>query len=196
MIAHKPPKKTVTKVWVERIDDGYCIKVMNSRKQVLVAKEHPVLQEALTEAADFADFYSIRMTPFMDGTTLVEPEVLNHRYDDFKRVDASTLASTYRLKTGELNWNSLIHWEWSKYRKSDERAHNCNFGHQEGFAEKTDFLAWLLPVYVPLLETRSLTPVEERAWLGDNANGDWSHAKNGYRFNDDRDAVLFKLFCQ
>ena len=77
------------------------------------------------------------------------------------------------LKTKEFNWNKMLHNEWNIWNRK--------------FKTKQHLMEWLLPYYVD--------GVPASLWLSENTNGSWVPAKGGYRFELERDAVLYKVFC-
>lgn len=84
------------------------------------------------------------------------------------------LHSEYRVvSTKEFNWNKMLHREWGIWNKK--------------YKNKQEMMTWLMPHYME----GPPSPV----WLSENANGSWVPAKGGYRFELERDAVLYKMFC-
>lgn len=97
---------------------------------------------------------------------LLDKEIV---YKTFEQLHAE-----YRvLSTKEFNWNKMLHHEWSIWNKK--------------YRTKQDMMNWLMPHYM----AGPPSPV----WLSENANGSWVPAKGGYRFELERDAVLYKMFC-
>jgi hypothetical protein len=170
-------KKLVTQVSVERIGAGYIVQVTNQRKQVLRYGEPKQLQLALTEAHELADFFGLRVETFHDvDGKVVRPEVLRDTYDDNKKRAAEELVLLYRGPQGELNWNKLVEYEWSKFRQQSAG----------GFRDKKEMMSWVAPFY--------MEGPQELDWLKANCKGAWIPAKGGVRFTSERDAVLYKMF--
>jgi len=84
------------------------------------------------------------------------------------------LHSEYRNSiTKEFNWNKMLYNEWDIWNKK--------------YRTKQDMMDWLMPHY--------MKGVPSPSWLSENTNGSWVPAKGGYRFELERDAVLYRVFC-
>jgi hypothetical protein len=180
----KAIKRVEVKATIER---KYEVVLTNSENQTICALLTNSLREALTEAAEWADFCGIVLTPYRVMGKIVEPVTK----DTYKQTTLKTFAqlhAEYRTSGGELNWNKLMHWEWQRFRGT--------------YKDKEAMKLWLLPHFMeskpPTFDeavaragTKDSPAVE---WLSANATGSWMPSKGGYRFSDDRDAALFKLF--
>lgn len=175
----------ITKIWVEAVGASFQVVLMNSRKQTLHIGDVKPLQLALTDAHELADYFGIKATPFRDSKMrVIPPIVVRDTYDAEKIRTQAEIIREYRLPTGELNWNKIMHYEWSKFRQQASG----------GFADKRDLMHWLLPF-------KAAGPTEPEAveaakeWLKTQTNGAWLPTKGGiYMFSDDRDSSLFKMF--
>ena len=177
---------TITKIWVEAVGASFQVVMLNSNKQLLRIGNVQPLQLALTEAHELGDYFNIKVTPFLDqNRRIVYPDVLRDTYDRRKLRTVEQLAREYRLDNGELNWNKILHYEWSKF----------NSASTGGFKDKRELLAWIMPFFMECPSTPEKQE-EARAWLSTNCTGVWTPAKGGFRFNNERDATLFRLFIQ
>jgi hypothetical protein len=176
---------TITKIWVERVGDSYQVSLMNNCKQKLEIGEPKTLQAALTDAHELGDYFDVTVKPFLDDNfKVVKPEILRITFNNKRVRTRDQLIAQYRLTTGELNWNRLMHYEWTKF-------HNQN---PNGFSQKNDLRNWLFPFQVSGPKNADAASAA-RDWLKTSTNGAWLLSKgNIYLFSDDRDAALFKMF--
>ena len=173
-------RKTITKIWVEKNGSAYRICMLNNQKQKLIYSETHTLQVALTEAYEISDFFGIKITPFRDEhMRIVEPEVRHFKYVNTAKT-AYELAKIYQLQNKELNWNKLIHYEWNNLRISN------------GLSKKKQLLEWIAPYHKDFLISEDLDFVKD--WLMNNCVGSWIPVSRGFRFTDERDAVLYTVF--
>ena len=73
----------------------------------------------------------------------------------------------------EFNWNKMLHNEWRVLRSK--------------YKSKEELMVALFPNYAQ--------GIPAPGWLSENTNGTWIPAKGGYRFENERDAVLYRVFC-
>lgn len=177
----------VTKIWVEAVGASYQVVLLNNHKQKLIMGEPKPLQLALTDAYELGDYFNLTVTPFKDGRMrIIQPEVLRDTYNNKRVRTQAEIVAEYRLPTGELNWNKLMHYEWSHFRKQATG----------GFSDKRDLMSWLMPFQA----TGPTDPEQAKAardWLNTCCHGAWLPSKGGiYLFSDDRDSALFKMFHQ
>jgi hypothetical protein len=173
MAIRKTIAKAVTRVHVEArpANAGYVVVLTNTENQTIRPYTNNSLRAALTEASEWADFHGIQMTPYRVMGKIVEPVTK----DTYKQTTLKTFEQVhaeYRTKGGELNWNKVMHWEWQRFRGV--------------YRDKEEMKTWLMPHFM------EGPPVPE--WLATNCKGSWMPAKGGFRFSDDRDASLYKLF--
>jgi len=174
MAPRRPIAKAVTRVHVEArpASAGYVVVLTNTENQTIRPFTSNSLREALTEGSDWADFHGVPLTPFRVMGKIVEPVTK----DTYKQTTLKTFAQVHNEyrnpKTGELNWNKVMHWEWQRFRGT--------------YRDKQEMKMWLMPHF---MEGPSVPD-----WLSTNCKGSWMPAKGGYLFSDDRDAALYKLF--
>ncbi len=176
-------KKRVLMVGIEpNPTKGYDVVVTNVNRQEIRPHVGLPLTDALTEAQDWADFFGVKMNTFVLDRRVVTA-VSRGTYANDGEVALPTAEElmnnvNYRLPTHELNLNKIIHWEWDRFRRSEE--------FRSTIKDKDAFRNWLLPYLVEC-------PVN-REWLSENCLGTWMPVTGGVRFSITRDATLYKLF--
>ncbi len=177
-MASKPIPKTVRSVYVEKHEGrAFAVVLVNSDGQsIRPGTPTKLLREVLSDAADWADFFGVALTPYRIAGVIIEP-VRRHIYSDVKIKTFDELHATYRVPISrELNLNKLMHHEWDRLRSQH--------------ADKAALVRWLLPYEIDI----SVGTHGAQEWLKTSCKGSWMAVKGAVRFSDDTDAALYKLF--
>lgn len=170
--------KPVRNVSVVHEDELYHVVLTNNLNQTVRPFSHRHVREVLTVAADYSDFHGVPLLPFRIGGQVITP-VRSELYSDARDRDFKEYHDIYRMADRSLNWNKIMHYEWNRIRRK--------------FKDKTAFKKWILPYGIDI-ELTAEGKKRAKAWLTANCIGSWMHASGGYRFQNDRDATLFKLY--
>jgi hypothetical protein len=175
-MSHKPVKS----VSVAHAAGEFHVTVTNNLGESIRPFSSADMHEALARASDYADFFGLKLLPFKFAGQTIQPQ-RSEKFVVEKR--AKTVEEYHMLYRGHdnlLNWNKIIHYERENIRT--------------GFRNKTEFRKWLLPHEVMIVFASEHQKTQARKWLGKNCIGSWMNITGGYAFENDRDAVLFKLY--
>lgn len=174
---------TITKITVETIGASYHVVLVNSRLQRLIVGEPKPLQLALTDAHELGDYFAVNVAPFRGEKGIIEPEVRRDTYAEGRVRTREEIIAAHRLRDGSLNFNKVMHYEWSNFKRAASG----------GFNDKDQLLKWLMPYFMSFAgDEEARASVYE--WLKGNCKDAWIWAKGGVSFSEDRDAALFKVF--
>jgi hypothetical protein len=151
--------------------NGYDVAITNAYQQIIKPFTDLPLREALTEASDWAEFFGVKLTPFLVAGARVRP-VNRGTYSRDRVPEPEELLGLYTDAKRMLNLNRLMYWQWARFSGI--------------YKNKNDFVAGLLPYTV--------AGPDAAEWLATNCSGTWHRMEGGYRFSQERDATLYKLF--
>lgn len=171
--------KPIRSVSVEHAGDEYHVVLTNNVNQEIRPFSHRHVKEALTVASDYADFFGVRLTPFKIAGRVINP-VRTETYSDARELSFEEYHQRYRMNDGSLNWNKVTHYEWPRLSKK--------------FQTKAKLREWLMPYVVKIDIASEANRDAIRHWLTQNCIGSWLPVTGGFRFSNDRDATLTKLY--
>ena len=170
--------KPVRHVSVVHDAGEFHVVLTNNLNQSIRTFSNKSVKETLTVAADYSDFLGVMLLPFRYAGKVLTP-VRAETYSDAREKTFDEYHAAYRADNGSLNWNKLMHYEWARLRSN--------------YKNKMEFRNWVLPHPVKVVLTEEQRE-SARNWLSGNATGTWMMVEGGYRFQNDRDAVVFKLY--